>query len=349
MNFCIKIILSLLFATVYVANAGTIWDDGGYTYNWSEAGNWNNPNGIPGTGADVSFGNSGTYVDADISPTVGLITFSRQGNFIINGPGTITTNTGIAVSRNNRTYTINAPLSFGNDNTWTNLQARSTLDINGLVNTNGFDLTINNTGIINLDTAVVSTGALIKDGAGILNVNTYNQQFVSLTVNSGTLALDYKTMTLDGNVTLTGGILRVSVGSPTNNGQIVASGDISLGNGTTALSLSSAGYSALSTDQIWLMINDSSGMTTGYFSGLTEGSLVVVGGQNMYIRYGADYGTGNMFGGNDVMLCVPEPSTMILLALGSSVFLVKRRKSSSGRFKEQDKEVANKIYQLPAA
>lgn len=327
-----KVIATIISLVALGSNAGTIWDDGGSTYNWSEAANWNTPTGIPTTGANVSFGSSGTYVTTNINPTVGLITLNRSGSFSINGPGTITINTGVTTGRNNRTYTINAPLTFGNNNTWTNLNSGTALNINGAIDTATHNLTINNTGTVNLNSSINSTGNLVKSGSGTLNINTNNEKFSALTLSSGTLGLDFKTITVDGNATFTGGTLRLSVSSPTNNGQVIAgnttTGNISLGNGTTFLSLSSSGYIAANTDRIWLLINNSNGSTTGYFNGLTEGTAMSIGGQTMYVRYGANYSTGDMFGGNDVMLCIPEPSSVITLLLGFSIFIFYYPKSN---------------------
>jgi hypothetical protein len=333
LHFILYFAMVLMALESFVSFAGTTWDDGGSTWNWSEAANWNKPNGIPASGADVSFGSGGTYVTTDINPTVGLVTLNRNGNFAINGPGIITINTGFTTERNNRVYTIGSPIVFGNNNTWTNLNARTTLTVNSNVDTANYDLTINNTGIINLNSSVSSYGDLIKSGTGILNINTNNEKFGSLTLNSGTLGLDFKTITLDSNATFNGGTLRLSVGNSTTYGQIIAgntmSGNISLGNGTTLLSLSFTGYVAQDFDKIWLLNNNSNGSTSGYFTGLTQGSSIVIGGITMYMFYNADYGTGSLFGGNDILLAVPEPSSALTLLLGCSFVLLVRPQRST--------------------
>jgi hypothetical protein len=329
----IRLCLILLILFSICINAGTVWDDGGATYNWSEAANWNNPAGIPGNGANISFGSNGTYVNADISPTVGLITFNRQGDFIVNGPGTITINTGITTTRNNRTYTINAPITFGNNNTWTVNNAGTILNINGLINTNGYNLTGTGAGTINLNTAVNSGGNLTYSGTGRLNLNTYNEEFHALTLSSGTVALDFKTLTLDGNATFTGGTVRLSINN-SGSGQIIAgnteTGNVSLGNGTTTLALNTSGFTPTNTDIYWIVLNNSNGLTSGYFAGFAPGSTIIVNGVTMYWYYGANYSTGSLFGGNDICLSaqLPEPSTCILFSFASLILFKRRIKHS---------------------
>jgi len=305
-----KILLLILLFICNVTISGTIWDAGGNANtNWSRAQNWS-PNGTPTANANVSFGNAGSIATVDSNRTVGTITFNRNANFTINGTSTLTINNGISATRTGRTYTISSLLNLGGTNIWSTSTTSTTLNINS---------------------AITSNQSVTINGTGTVNLNTNNQQFGSLTLNDGTLGIDYKTITLDGNTTFTGGTLRLNVLSESNHGQIIAgnstTGNASLGNGTTNLILNSTGYYALDTDKIWLLINNSNGLTSGYFNGFNEGNIVSVGDINMRVYNNADYSTGNLFGGNDILLTIPnipEPTTILLFGL-SSLFLLSRR------------------------
>src|SRR5690349_4441466 len=65
-----------------VAQAQT-WDAGGAANtNWSTAANWN-PDGLPTSGANVTFGTGGSIATLDADRTVGTLTFNRDANFTI--------------------------------------------------------------------------------------------------------------------------------------------------------------------------------------------------------------------------------------------------------------------------
>ena len=318
-----KLIFTFLLLFVVCVNAGTIWDGGNNSNtNWSRVQNWS-PNGVPGNGSNVSFGTGGSIATVDSNRTVGTITFNRIANFTINGTSTLTVNNGITTTQAN-IYTISSLLNLRGTNTWTT-STNSTLNINS---------------------AIVSNQSVIINGSGTVNLNTNNEQFGSFILNGGTVGLDYKTLTLDGNVTTTGGTIRISVLSETNHGQIIAgnttTGNVSLGNGTTNLTLDSTGYTALDSDRIWLLINNSNGLTSGYFNGYNQGATVNVGGVNMYVFNNADYASGSLFGGNDILLAVPEPTTVLLFGIGS-IFLLSTRRSIFHPYCKSAQTCSNRI------
>ena len=84
------------------------------------------------------------------------------------------------------------------------------------------------------------------------------------------------------------------------------------------LSLDWTGFSG-STDstKLWIMKNDTAGALSGTFSNYANGaSLGVHDGRSWWLYYGADAATGNLTGGNDVVIsAVPEPATLTLLAI----------------------------------
>jgi hypothetical protein len=49
------------------------------------------------------------------------------------------------------------------------------------------------------------------------------------------------------------------------------------------------------------------------------------------ISYEGDYAAGTLIGGNDVVVALPEPATLSLLALGGLLAMRRRRSKSSPR------------------
>lgn len=86
------------------------------------------------------------------------------------------------------------------------------------------------------------------------------------------------------------------------------------------------------TISLWLIVsNDPSTTVTGTFAGLAEGAVATeIDGRMLQIFYGADFASGSLTGGNDILLFsqgVPEPSTLVLLALGCLVLRCTRRRA----------------------
>ena len=96
---------------------------------------------------------------------------------------------------------------------------------------------------------------------------------------------------------------------------MVTSGDVDLGLGLADLLLNvDSGYSPAIDDYLWIIDNTGSGATSGYFTGLADGSSFDVNGQKYYIYYNADHDSYALAGGNDVLLTsVPEPTTLAML------------------------------------
>jgi hypothetical protein len=114
----------------------------------------------------------------------------------------------------------------------------------------------------------------------------------------------------------------------TQYGQVlVTSGNVDLGNGVATLTLGSTGYTPGTGDFIWILNNSGTGATSGYFNGLSEGSMVSIGGADFYIYYNAQYGTTNLTGGNDVVLAaVPEPAALGILVGGAALGILRKNK-----------------------
>jgi hypothetical protein len=146
-------------------------------------------------------------------------------------------------------------------------------------------------------------------------------------------------LTIDGNLTLTAtGCLAVEIGlddhgQPANDCVRMLSGNVQLGGATLSLDCSALGAGTgggLDGQEdlfLWLINNEGSGTLLGQFAGLADDAPLDIAGRTFHIRYGADFATANLAGGNDVVLTtVPEPSlTMVLLA--GLACLVGRRRS----------------------
>ncbi len=135
-------------------------------------------------------------------------------------------------------------------------------------------------------------------------------------------------LTVDGNVTLSGNYNEEINGNVagTSYDQLLVTGanrTVSLG-GTLTITDT---YTALSSDKLWVVINDNSSTTlAGNFSNYVSvgGAPVAITGiaglAGFGVYYNADSSTGNLTGGNDVVIAVvPEPATlcMLLMALAA--------------------------------
>lgn len=247
-------------------------------------------NAIAGTNRDLTLGGAGTIIVADPIAT-------GSGTLTKDGGGTLTLSAA-------NTYTGTTTVSGGT------LQIAVTDAL-----PTGTDLT-------------VQSGATFK-------LNGYDQQVANLTDSGGTVELDYKTLTVDGSVSFAGAsTVAMSLdGTTPGNGQVIAgaggSGSLALGDGTASLSLSTFGTFSAET-RFWLMLNnDAAGSTTGYFAGQSQGSSIDLGGVTYYFFYNADYPTGSLFGGNDILLAVPEPSALLLLFCGVPLLLRRPRRRAT--------------------
>jgi len=95
---------------------------------------------------------------------------------------------------------------------------------------------------------------------------------------------DYSTLAVNGAVTLDSAVLEVTV--------------------NTAIT---------GIESLFVIVNDGSDAVTGTFAGLPEGALFKVGAQSFSVHYAADSSTGNLTGGNDVLLVSINRGTLLML------------------------------------
>lgn len=108
---------------------------------------------------------------------------------------------------------------------------------------------------------------------------------------------------------------------------LVTGGDVALND--SLLSLNADNFDASTSSTLWLINNTGSGQLLGQFQGLGNGAVALEqGGYQFRVYYGADAGTGELTGGNDLALAVavPEPLSVCGAAGGGLWVLLRRRR-----------------------
>jgi MYXO-CTERM domain-containing protein len=201
--------------------------------------------------------------------------------------------------------------------------------VTGAVALGNGQLNVTNNGVINAsgtnNPIVISTknNSFINNGtlhvSGAAGATIADSSFS----NAGTLSVDNTRVLADsGSLTFTGGGYTVQIDSTTGtSGQIEVTGDLALGAGVASLSVTDVGNTVLPVGDSFTLIDPSS--STGFFTGLPQGSDLTVGGNTYSVSY-----TGGA-GGDDVTLTsvavTPEPGAFALFALGGFAVLRRRR------------------------
>ena len=234
-----------------------------------------------------------------------------------------------------------AQVNLDGDFTGSGTNSLTYLTTNGsrLLNLQGATRTFDVTGGTTTVDLTIQNGGLTKIGDGTLLLNAVNTYTGTTTVSAGTLGGDGSIagavlvegtgllspgnspgiLTLNDGLTFTGGTYEVDIeGTTAGTGYdqvVVTSGNVDLGLGVADLLLNvDSGFSPAIDDYLWIIDNTGSGTTSGYFTGLDDGSFVDVNGRRFYVYYNADHDTAGLLGGNDVLLTsVPEPSTLAML------------------------------------
>ena len=239
-----------------------------FNSNWSTAANWVG-NVVPSVGDDLVFPGGASRPsstnDFAVNTSFNSITIAGSG-FTLAG-NSVTLMSGLTdISANPQSSggvnTVSLAIKLGASQSITNTYAGATLNANA-IDTNGFTLTFAGSGLIN-DIAVISgSGAVVKDGPGLLllqgastyaGLTTINAGAVQLSANgtlgttaAGTIVADgaslqllngistTEPLTLNGNglggglVTTTTGALQITGGSSTATGPITLGSDAVIG------------------------------------------------------------------------------------------------------------------------
>ena len=268
-------ILALVFlAAMAGAQTTYYWDSnsttagfGNATGTWGSSTFWGTNSAGTGTTADatitsvdtVNFGTAGlNYGNGAIGVAAGGVTVgdivigAGQTTAVTLGTGgnSITVHSGITKNNGSAAFTLQSPVTLGASQTWLN-NSSSTLEVAeniispnvNFVTNGGFQLTIDGSGTTQIGRAnetthnsLSGTGALVKNGTGVLQLGGNNSAVFSgqVTINAGVLNYgDSPTSLGTGNLIITGGVVEsrwnngVSRTQGTGAGQIQITGGIS--------------------------------------------------------------------------------------------------------------------------
>ncbi len=142
------------------------------------------------------------------------------------------------------------------------------------------------TGSVGAANLTIATGGTLmpsSNGAGIITItNTFR-------IDNGTLAITINS-TNEGDY----GMVKVSAGI------------IYLTNSPQLIIQTGASYTPFNRHKFWIINNLGSGVITGSFAGLPEGSVTNIAGRDFNIYYHADYNSGSTSGGNDLLLAIVD-------------------------------------------
>ncbi len=303
----------------------------GATADWGDKSNWSNvaakcPSGVWST---VQFGNQ-----AAARATVDLGTAAKTAGTIYFSGTTSTTvasTAGYALTMNNSganamisvsgTHAIGAAVVLASD---LDLTGTGKINLNGGVS-GGYKMNL--TGVT-ANAKNLSVGAVNVNGGAVFNGSG---TVAGLTVaSSGTASAGQGvgSLTVNGSASFGGNLIAEISGNTAGTGydQITVNGGVTL-SGILTTDLNSAFKGTLS-DKLWLILNDGTDSVSGAFANLAEGATAFsVGSIGYQIHYGANYSTGALTGGNDVVLAaVPEPAALMALAGGLCCWAFLRRR-----------------------
>ena len=281
--------------------------------------------------ASLSNGGLPSEIGASTSAAANLV--FDGGGLLFTGPTTST----------NRDFTINSGKTAVID-----------------VSTSGSNLILNGAGVGSGALAKMGVGTLTLAGANTFTGGT--SVFVGTLINLGSLSGDVIVQTgarlsggtgssISGNLTIglggdfrpsaTGAPTTINLGSVTMNSgaifeltlnsttvlgdQLIVSGGTDLGTGIAQLIVQDVGASSLAPNTVLTIIDNVSGSTDGFFTGLPENSSFSAGLNTFRINYNSGIGA------NDVQLTVvPEPSSALLLTAALALGGARRRRSHGG-------------------
>jgi len=182
-------VLGLFLALSSSAAAATrTWDGGGSSSSWTNAANWAG-DVAPVVGDDLVFpAGAAQMTNSNNFPLLtrfNSITFTG-GDYIISG-NPITLSAGLRAEAG--TQAVNIPLNLGAAQSFTS-EGGALLTVNIFVNTNGFLLKLDGTGLTAVIGVIAGSGGVTKDGTGAALLASNNSYTGATTVTGGVLVVD---------------------------------------------------------------------------------------------------------------------------------------------------------------
>lgn len=249
---------------------------------------------VPGAGAAITFSATGATSQGAMvlgaNMSIKSLTVSDANAVTLNADGnTLTIASGITVNSGAGAVTLNAPVTLGAIQTWTN-NSSNTLTIGGAVGMSAFNLTSRGSGNTIIAGAISGSVAVIKSDAGSLTLSGAN-------VTTGTLTISAGTVNLSGSYT---GAVTVANTSTVFN--LLAGGSIygtntafSVGSGVGSVgAFNQTGGDILFNNNFNLGIGGNSTAGSYGFYNLSGGTVTDTGGGNVRFRMGGggSYSTG---------------------------------------------------------
>ncbi|MDZ4814882.1 MAG: hypothetical protein SGI71_01285 [Verrucomicrobiota bacterium] len=292
MNNILHILTGVLFLTFPFVGFSQTWDGGGGDSQWGTSANWN-PDGVPLSNGTANIVFDGTtrldpFVNTDWN--VSKITFTNNAAanpFILSGSN-ITIQTGGILQLDNDAQTINNNLTLGGSTSF--IVSNATLNLNGSIDVGPLSLTLTaatNTAL-NVGGVITGTGALTKNGSGVLLLTASNTFTSTLTISDGSLVVTGAGRIGNNNPLQLGSGTRPSL-VISNGGQVRVGSFNTTGNSNTLY---------VGTNS-WVAVGLSNNGTLTFGTSGTNNQIVLADGGRLSAF---DFTYGNNNGGNDILV-----------------------------------------------
>ena len=230
---CAAVVLSCCFAGPV---AGQIWDGGGAAggaVTWTTPANWS-PDGVPannGTANIFMAGMIDVVNTVNVNFDINSLTFNAGGGpFVINNSGgaALTIRGGGITNSNALLQTINAPLILFTGQTWTT--TAGPLTIGGTVNLGTNQLIFTGGSTITINSVIQNTtGSIVKNSTGFLDLTANNLFTGGLTLNAGVLTVSNNGAVGTGVLAINAGTIQAGTSAKTLSNSVTLGGNFSVG------------------------------------------------------------------------------------------------------------------------
>jgi autotransporter-associated beta strand protein len=277
------------------------------------------------TGTAVSLTANGATLDVNgVTQTVGSIS-GVAGTSIKLGGGALTTGTDNTSTSFNGALSGQGTLHKVGAGAWTLGGANANT---GNVFVDEGTLVVS--GSLSGSSVTVANGATLG-GGGTIGGNITALTGATISLGSSPGQLDTGSFTLN-----TGAMLKLEIGGTgagTTYDQLDVTGGVTLGGDLSLMVVN--GFVPQLGQQFWVTLNDGSDSVTGIFANvpitdvLNNSGAFMSGGLEWKVYYGADFTSGAITGGNDILVMVPEPNALIGLVGGLGLLIGLRRRRSA--------------------